>query len=193
MRQDFVQTVNCLTSAVDTPALAALIETHRTAGARMLDAAGVAFSGRSVVVELDMAYLGQTHTVPVPLEGAPTPQAIGAAFDAAYLRAYGRLLPGGVTRILNLRTAVIGHRPKLDLATLAPVGPGTTAARTTRPVHFGAWHQAAIHDRLDLPVGARIKGPAVLEQPDTTILVEPGLVAEVDAYGNIRLTREVGK
>jgi len=190
MRQDFVQTVNCLTSAVDTPALAALIETHRSAGARMLDAAGVAFSGRSVVVELDMAYLGQTHTVPVPLDGDPTAQAIGAAFDAAYLRAYGRLLPGGVTRILNLRTAVIGHRPKLDLGTLAPTGPGTTAPRTTRAVHFGQWHQAAIHDRLDLPVGARIKGPAVLEQPDTTILVDPGLLAEVDVFGNIRLVRE---
>jgi N-methylhydantoinase A len=57
-------------------------------------------------------------------------------------------------------------------------------------VHFGQWHQAAIHDRLDLPVGARIKGPAVLEQPDTTILVDPGLLAEVDVFGNIRLVRE---
>lgn len=190
MRQDFVQTVNCLTAAADPAALAALIETHRSTGARMLDAAGIAFSGRSVVVELDMAYLGQTHTVPVPLEGPPTPDSIAAAFDAAYLRAYGRLLPGGVTRILNLRTAVIGHRPGLDPASLAPQGPGSTAPRTTRAVHFGAWYQAAIHDRLDLPVGARIAGPAVLEQPDTTILVEPGLVATVDTFGNIRLTRE---
>lgn len=190
MRQDFVQTVNCLTAHVDTPALAGLIDGHKSEGARMLDAAGVAFSGRSVLVELDMAYLGQTHTVPVPLDGEPTPEAIGAAFDAAYLHAYGRLLPGGVTRILNLRTAVIGHRPKLDLATLAPQAGGSVQPRTTRQVHVGGWHGAAIYDRLALPVGARIFGPAVLEQPDTTILVDPGLLAEVDNYGNIRLTRE---
>ncbi|MFN3938075.1 MAG: hydantoinase/oxoprolinase family protein [Gemmobacter sp.] len=190
MRQDFVQTVNCLTAAVDTPALSALIERHAAEGTRLLDAAGVAFSARSRLMELDMAYVGQTHTVPVPLETTPTPEAIEAAFAAAYLRAYGRLLPGGVTRILNLRTAVIGHRPKLDLSTLAPDGAGTVTPRTTRKVHVGAWHDAAIHDRLSLPVGARIAGPAVLEQPDTTILVEPGLIAEVDAFGNIRLTRE---
>ncbi len=194
MRQDFVQTVNCLTAAVDGAALGALIADHGSAGARMLDAAGVAFSGRSQVVELDMAYLGQTHTVPValdlPADGIPTAPMIEAAFEAAYLRAYGRLLPNGVTRILNLRTAIIGHRPKLDLSTLAPTGAGVTDPRTTRRVYMGGWHDAAIYDRLSLPVGARVAGPAVLEQPDTTILVDPGLVAVVDEFGNIRLTRQ---
>jgi N-methylhydantoinase A len=36
-----------------------------------------------------------------------------------------------------------------------------------------------------LPVGAEISGPAILEQPDATTVVEPGLVARVDALGNI--------
>lgn len=57
-------------------------------------------------------------------------------------------------------------------------------------MHFGRWHDAAIHDRLTLPVGAEIRGPAVLEQPDTTILVDPGLVARVDRFGNVILSRE---
>ncbi|MBK5927716.1 hydantoinase/oxoprolinase family protein [Rhodobaculum claviforme] len=195
MRQDFVQTVNTLTDAVDTADLGALIRSHVDEGMRLLDAAGVTFAGRTVVVELDMAYVGQTHTVAVPLtstrDGAPPPPdraAIGAAFDAAYRATYGRLLPGGVTRLLNLRTAVIGERPKFDLARLAPRGPGTTAPRTTRRVHFGEWLEAAIHDRLDLPVGAEIRGPAVLEQPDTTIVIDPGQIGRVDAHGNLILS-----
>ena len=39
--------------------------------------------------------------------------------------------------------------------------------------------------RLELPVGARIAGPAILEQPDATIFVDPGMSAEVDRLGNI--------
>ena len=197
MRQDFVQTVNAMTDIADTQALGALMQDHVDQGMRMLDAAGVRFAGRQVEVALDMAYLGQTHTVAVPLpvavtEGRVTPPEraqIATAFDAAYTATYGRLLPEGVTRILNLRTAVIGQRPKFDLASLAPQGEGTTTPRATRRVHVGTWVEAAIYDRLALPVGASIPGPAVLEQPDTTILIEPGLTGTVDPHGNLILTK----
>jgi N-methylhydantoinase A len=195
MRQDFVQTVNAMTNSADTAGLGALIQAHFDEGMRLLDAAGVAFAGRVIEVALDMAYLGQTHTVAVPLpvtvaDGritAPEHAQIAAAFDAAYIATYGRLLPGGATRILNLRTAVIGQRPKFDLASLAPQGNGITTPRGTRRVHLGAWVEAAIYDRLELPVGFAVDGPAVLEQPDTTILIEPGLTGTVDAHGNLIL------
>jgi len=198
LRHDFVQTVNALTADVDTAGLGALMQAHADAGAQLLAAAGVTFAGREVVIELDMAYLGQTHTVAVPLpvghrDGRIVPpgrDAIAAAFDAAYLATYGRLLPEGVTRILNLRTAVIGRRPKLDLATLAPEGPGRTTPRGYRRVHMGEWQKAAVYDRLELPVGHVVRGPAVLEQPDTTILIEPGLEGRVDPFGNIVLGRQ---
>ncbi len=53
----------------------------------------------------------------------------------------------------------------------------------------GAWRETAIYDRLALPVGAEITGPAILEQPDTTIVVDPGLTGRVDRFGNIVLAR----
>ena len=58
-------------------------------------------------------------------------------------------------------------------------------------MHFrDRWHDTAIYNRLDLPVGAVIHGPAILEQPDTTVLIEPGLTGTVDAYGNTIITRQ---
>jgi N-methylhydantoinase A len=177
------------------------MQEHVDAGMRLLDAARVAFESRDAGFELDMAYVGQTHTVAVPLPVtvterrvmAPEPDAIGAAFDAAYTRVYGRLLPGGTARVLNLRSTVTGRRPKVDLALLAP-GPEATleaAGRPSRQVYAGgAWHRAAVFDRLALPVGARIAGPAILEQPDATIFIDPGLVGTVDRFGNAILTRE---
>jgi N-methylhydantoinase A len=51
------------------------------------------------------------------------------------------------------------------------------------------WQTAGIYDRLALGVGERVTGPALLEQADTTIFVDPGLVGEVDAFGNLRIER----
>ena len=202
MRQDFVQTINAPVEALDTGALGRFLQDHLDAGFRLLDAAQSRFEAREALFELDMAYLGQTHTVAVPLElpldggrvAPPTREAVAAAFDAAYRGIYGRLLPGGVRRVINLRTAVIGRRPRFDLATLAPEGGSLDAARRgTRRVHVGGdWCEATIWDRLALPVGATVDGPAILEQADTTVLIEPGLRGTVDRYGNTILERAEG-
>lgn len=199
MRHDFVRTVNRPLEALDVPALDRDIVAFAGEGASLLDRAGVAFAGRETHVEFDMSYVGQTHTVSVPLalsiaRGASgvSADAIRAAFDAAYTRAYGRLLQGVPVRLLNLRVAVIGRRPPFDLATLKP-DPANTIERARRGSRklwiAGAWRETQVFARLDLPAGEVIAGPAVLEQPDTTIYVDPGLSARVDALGNVILER----
>jgi N-methylhydantoinase A len=59
------------------------------------------------------------------------------------------------------------------------------ADRGRRPVWFGGWQEARIFDRLSLPVGARITGPAILEQPDATTVIDPGMCARIDPFGNV--------
>ena len=89
-------------------------------------------------------------------------------------------------RVLNLRYARIGVRPKLDLKLLAPQGEGSEKTLGIQRVyHQGEWWDAQRLARLDLPVGACVQGPAILEQPDTTVWLEPGFEARVDAYGNL--------
>ena len=193
MRQDFVQTINTLVETLDEAAMVGFMQTHHDEGMALLDAARTKFNAREVGFEFDMAYIGQTHTVSVPLvvtvtDGVVVPPSkadIEAAFDAAYSATFGRLLDKGVRRIMNLRSAVTGKRPKFDLATLAPKTSGKVVPVSTRPVHFdGNWHDTTIYDRLPLPVGTIIKGPAILTQPDTTVLIEPDLQGRVDAFGN---------
>ena len=71
---------------------------------------------------------------------------------------------------MNLRYARIGVRPKFDLSVLAPQGPGSTSSLGTQQVyHAGQWWDAARYARLELPVGAQVVGPAILEQADTTV------------------------
>jgi N-methylhydantoinase A len=100
------------------------------------------------------------------------------------------VLEGIAIRVMNLRYARIGVRPKFDLAVLAPQGQGSTEPLGTQRVfHDGQWRKATRYARLDLPVAARVEGPAILEQADTTVWLEPGFHAEVDSLGNLLVRR----
>ncbi len=194
MRRDYVQTLNRPLHAIDADELASVIQAFWADGRAAIDAAGVPLIDRRGEVELDMHYQGQTHAIAVRLGAGAAPDAIPcgqgaiqAAFESAYRAAYGRLLTGPAIRIMNVRVAIIGQRPPFDMARLKPEGGSLEAAeRGARKVYAdGAWHDARIFARLLLPAGARIDGPAVLEQPDATIFVDPGLKATVDALGNV--------
>jgi N-methylhydantoinase A len=195
LRHDTVQTLNVMLAGIDAAALERrMLAAGRAAGA-VIAAAGIAVERTDTEYELDMHYLGQTHTVAVPLrvetqgDGLGVSEAmIRAAFEAAYLGAFGRLLPGLPTRIVSLRVAAIGRRPPFDFSVFAPDPAASleTARRGTRPVWFdGGVRETQIFARLDLPAGARIDGPAILEQPDATVVIEPGMCGAVDALGNL--------
>lgn len=197
MRQDFVQTVNAVLGVLNEETLREHMQSHVDEGMALLAASQTRFIARDASFELDMAYVGQTHTVAVPIPVTMdddlvvqiSREQIGEAFDTAYTRSFGRLLADGTRRIINLRSAITGVRPKFDLHALAPASTVDTAetpiAKTMRQVHFvDRWHKTSIHDRLALPIGAVITGPAILEQPDTTVLIEPGLRGRIDEFGN---------
>ena len=195
LRRDVVVTLNTPLAEVDIARVEREIARRTADGHAALDAAGVRLERRDLVLAFDMLYQGQTHTIRVPCPsvepGSLTRETLAHAFAAQYEAAYGRTLPGIPPRVLNLHVAVIGRRPYFDLASLAPSGGSLgAAARGTRRVYVdGAWHEAAIYARLELPADAVIEGPAVLEQPDTTIFVDPGMVARGDRLGNIVLER----
>jgi N-methylhydantoinase A len=195
MRHDFVHTVNRTLEQIDLAALDAEIARMAAQGEALLERSAVAFNGRDTLVACDMLYLGQTHTVAVPLDWRKDrpldAAAIRAAFERRYREVYGRLLEGIAVRVLNLHVATVGRRPKLDLSALAPQGGSIESAKEgERAVYVdGAWQQAAVYARHTLPVGAVVSGPAILEQQDATILVEPDLAARVDRLGNVIIAR----
>jgi N-methylhydantoinase A len=199
LRHDQVQTVNLALDGLDAAALDRRMVVDGEQARAGVAQAGMAVERIDVLYELDMHYLGQTHTVAVPLPvtlqdgttGVSAP-IVRAAFEAAYAAAFSRLLPRIPVRIVSLRTAAIGRRPAFDLAVLAPAPDASlaTVSRGTRPVWFdGGWHDAQVWQRLELPAGAVIAAPAVLEQPDATAFIEPGLRGRVDALGNLIVER----
>lgn len=199
LRYDRVMTVNTPLARLDTQALALQMRE----AAQTLAALIATSTDSPIAVEhrfaLDMLYVGQTHSVSVTLPSGVERggaflhrDVIQSAFDDAYRTLYGRVLEAQPTRVMNLKVTVIGVRPKFDLSLLRPAADASVAdaERGTRPVYAdGEWHEVRIFERLKLPAGASIDGPAVLEQPDATTFVDPGLTVYVDELGNLIIRR----
>ena len=191
MRHDLVSTLNQALGEVDFSSLVQSLETMRQRCQQRLDSAGVPFAQVREEVMLDMLYQGQTHTLQVVVPADRLQHdAVRAAFEQTYREAFGRVLQGPPVRVLNLRYSRIGVRPKFDLQVLAPQGPGNSEPLGSQSVYVqGQWVQAQRYARLGLPVGFTVQGPAIFEQADTTVWLEPGYQATVDALGNLVLQR----
>jgi N-methylhydantoinase A len=125
----------------------------------------------------------------VPVAGPGfRPEEVLRRFGARYAERFASELPEMRAMLVNVRTTVTGRRRPLDLRLFAPDGAAREVATPleVRPVHFdGGWLETPIYRREELPAGASIAGPAVVEQLDTTVLIDPGVVGRVDRWGNL--------
>ena len=188
MRHDAVVTLNRLLDELDPADVKARMD------ALVCEAGELVGQAAEYSFAADMSYQGQSHTVAVNLADgtARDAAALRSAFETRYREVYGRLLEGIPIRLLNLRLTALARREAFDLAGLAPPADASLdSARTaSRSVWSdGEWRDTVIYDRLQLPAGAIVPGPAILEQPDGTIFVDPGLVGEVDGFGNLIVAR----
>jgi N-methylhydantoinase A len=193
LRHDMVQTVNLMLDGLQANALETRMAQAGKEASAVITAAGIPIERIDVIYELDMHYLGQTHTVAVPLPVETDARGVSEAlvrkaFEAAYSASFSRLLPGLAVRIVSLRVAAIGRRPAFDFSVFRPDASASLEKAKTgaRKVWFpGGWRDTAVWSRLALPAGALIEGPAILEQPDATTVIEPGHAGRVDALGNV--------
>jgi N-methylhydantoinase A len=188
LRQDLVNTLNRGLDDIPEEEIAATLATQRERGLATVLAEKGEVEDALVLHSAEMQFRGQTHLIRVPLPHAAMTRAeIQAAFEAAYFARFQIRMPEIRAVLVNLNTSVIGKRPALSLAGLLPDGDGD-ALVGERPIYAdGAWHAAKIWQRERLRRGARIAGPAIIQQADATTVLEPGSEAVVDTLGNLRI------
>lgn len=149
--------------------------------------------GNDVIISrsLDMRYLGQGYELEVPVPSKEITkdglESIEIKFHTYHQKNYGFSKFGEPTEIINLRIACLGLMPKPELRkeSLGEKNP-KKALKGEREVFLkGKFYKTAIYDRRKLNPGVLIKGPAVIEQKDSTTLLFPGNFAQVDEYRNI--------
>ena len=196
LRHDFVRTVNTPLDAIEIDRLAAMLSAQADEGEALIRQEPVRIEAVEVTHSLDMQFAGQTHLLQVPLASVDmTREDIQSAFEEVYFNRFRVRLPEIRAQIVNVNTCVTGRRPEIDLGGLidnAARARSVAAAQTgTRAVWFdgdggqSGWRETPVYARERLPLDASFTGPAILEQMDTTILIEPQDSAASDVDGNI--------
>ncbi|NBR39741.1 MAG: hydantoinase/oxoprolinase family protein, partial [Alphaproteobacteria bacterium] len=193
LRQDFVQTINTPLAKLDEAVLNEVFILQERNGEDIIRKEPVEILSLQINRSLDMQFVGQTHILNVVFDDLPLPISIDdiqRRFEEVYFNRFRVRLDNIKANIVNVNTSVIGRRAAFDLSQLIdPSGRKSRLADAqtdTRPVYFdGGFHDTPVYQREALPVDAAFDGPAIVEQMDTTILVEPGDHVTSDDEGNL--------
>ena len=149
----------------------------------------------SVRRSLDMRYVGQVHECTVDIDpfpiDEPALERLKAAFHARHEELYTYCEPHSAVEVVNVESAISGAVDKPARMTIAPGNGAHSALRGTREMIFdasGIPHETPVYDGAALGAGDRISGPAVIQEVTTTLVIEPGWLAELDATGVYILT-----
>lgn len=151
-------------------------------------------------LELEMRFGLQPHTTRIVsprmfIDGDEDCEEIYRAFEREYSRIFSKAatyLKGGVEILSFILWSVI-RTQRIALPTFDLVGADPSAARKgSRPTFWGeerGWVDTPVYDLESLQPGNHLEGPAVVEAPDTTVLVDPGWELEIDQHRNAVIER----
>ncbi|HTH97462.1 MAG TPA: hydantoinase/oxoprolinase family protein [Stellaceae bacterium] len=146
-----------------------------------------------------MRYRGQSYEVGVPLGTVRTRadlDQLAQRFHEAHRRRYGHMAENESIEIVNFKVTGVGE---IDKPVLTPIelkgGEAASPAPEpieTRSAYFGRYGamEAGVWRRGDLRPGDHVSGPAILEEPTSTIVLYPGQIASVDPYLNLEIALE---
>jgi N-methylhydantoinase A len=183
-------------SQVDLGRLHGLMDDLGDEARKELEPTGLAPDQVDVVLYAQMCYPGQNFdmSVPVPEGGAldePGLLDLAERFHDQHEHERGFCFRNQQPLLRGVRLTSRGHTPKpSQLAHVGTVTDPERARRDTRPAYFGpelvgnGFVDAAVYDGSALGPGAELRGPALVEEPFTVVVLPPDYTARVDEFGN---------
>ena len=196
LRQDFTKTLNMPIDKVNILELHSLFEEQEKKGIELIKKQGLKLTNISSSFSLDMQFIGQTHILRIDLPNSnPDLDYLQKSFEKAYLNRFKVKLSEIKANIVNVNTTVQGHKSPFDISLLNNEPHKSLnlneALLENRKVYFkDKFLNTPIYSRDKMPLEFEIKGPAIIEQMDTTTLIEPDDRVFGDNLGNMFI--EVG-
>ena len=182
--------------SVDTAERDSLLSELRAEGRRVLVAAGAVPDAIRYRYGVDARYLGQGNEITIWVgEGHEWPATysdVVELFEADYRRIYGLTIPDVGVEAVTWRLSASADAPPVE--PLSIVAPGHCDVFSTRPVRFSRGAEpvdTTVYRRINLGLGQRIVGPAIVEERETTAVILAGWVATVAADGSLVAERDV--
>ncbi len=181
LRHDLVRTVLVPLERADAAWADTRYEEMRREIATILPGAGASVLHRAA----DLRYLGQEHTVTITVETLGDWTTLRARFDAAHERAYGYAAPEVDVQLLNLRLAVVFPLDQPRLPTLDRRTSGTPAFETRKIYSSlaGDSIEYRVYQREALRPGDQLNGPAAIEEPGTTTIIDAADTLSIENHG----------
>lgn len=189
-RFDYMRTAVMAADSADLPRIRAIYDDLEEQARADLAREGIT-AAPVLARTIELRYAGQNWELEVPLAGQPSAEsieAVRAAFHAEHDAHFGWSLPDGDLELVNFKLAAIAERRTPELPRL-PEGPPPEPV-SLRSVTFddGVTHERTpVYWRSDLRAGNRLSGPALIAEPDATVLLAPGDRLRVDTFGNLTI------
>ncbi len=189
---DFVRSAYGRLDELDWTFVNALLDEMAAEGRTLLERAGVPAEDVSFARSADMRYIGQGHEVPVPLpDGVLNRQHlvnVRVAFEHTYQARYGRVGPDVPLEVVNWRLVASGPRPNLHPQPPLAETDRRGALKGTRMAYFpehGRYVDTPVYDRYALVPGETIRGPGIIEERESTLVIGARGRARVDEHLNV--------
>src|SRR3954471_9093512 len=172
----------------------ALSTLERNAKALMAEEA-IAADRQRYEFSIDVRHKGQINEVEITLPWPRLPNDYEAQLRMLFVKRYEKLygrgsaLAGAQLEIVvcRLRARALTPRPKLVKAKNGSKAIPREAVRKPRSIQWEKVRKTPVYDGEKLAIGNRVKGPAIVETSDTTVVVHPGRTLSVDALGNFEI------
>ena len=174
-----------------------LFEQIEAQGVKHLVADGFAKSAIRIERSLDMRYVGQVHECTVEIGNFANDvraiEKVKGAFHKRHEELYTYSEPHNAVEVVNIESTLYGHVDKPQPPRVKKGAPAAKAVVGRRKAIFAADAKLVntpVYDGSKLGAGATIKGPAIIEEVTTTIVIEPKWSARLDASGSYVITRK---
>lgn len=195
---DFVRSLNGLLEQLDWAELNCLFEEMESEGRALLSDSGVPDGDMLFTRLAELRYAGQGHQITVEL-GADqfADDAVAdiiSRFETEYARLYQRSAPGNPIEAVNWRVLVSGPSPSLPLDELSVGHQGESleeAQKGARKIYLPeerGFAEVPVYDRYLLPAGVEFTGPAIIEERESTAVVNTRATVRVDRLRNLRIS-----
>jgi N-methylhydantoinase A len=190
LKRDYVQTHFAELEGVNTAEIQRRFETMEATAQQEFESQGI--PPERIVHEraIDLRYSIQKYELPVPVArrklAAEDKSAWRRTFDEIHEKHFGSRAEDQKVEIVNYRltTKVLVPKPRVTESPLHGED-SRGAIKAQRKAYFDGWCACPIFDREKLISGHQVRGPAIIEQMDSTTVVHPGQTANIDRFGNI--------
>lgn len=188
--RDYVRSYISSLGAASASDINRLYDDMLTEAAADFAALSVAMSDLTLVKSADVRYVGQYHEVELSLPqsaiSARDIELLAQEFHQRHNELYTFSLPWVTVELRNLRLIAKVKGRKIDMPRIEQGSEDPSAAlKGQRQCYFGCgWRPTPIYDSERLVARNVVRGPAVIEEPLTTLVIPENFYCAVDEYGN---------